>query len=469
MVRARRTADDPGGARRTAADPGVRDTGPPSSAAGTGAALRLQRTAGNQAVAALLAGRKAAGPIVAVQRRTAQEIYDSHKDWGGLNLKEEALAAELATLFQGGQYGVVLAVFQLPSFASSDKDDVAQEMVRGLAVLQLIAAARTEPGRQLMSLMAAELAGGWSTADEVDKANVLRAVTGDQAARSIYNRARILKIKQESATDLEALARLFDDDELVDDGTVQSRLTVVLAVTEHLVIPGLQTGIDFSDTGFAGDRTPHGPGFRDPHPSSQNQVGHFLTATGLQYSPAVVSREIPYFGTIRRMVAAPAALSDQDVALRLTIGHEKGPDPDGIAAFVNIVVTGVAERWAAGPEGETEEQRERRITKAIEKEVNRQVGEIIAAFRAQFQACTDADVAAWQDALAALGIGATLNMTAAEVPLGRIAVDPAMRGNSRQDLRLSLVGWRFGQLIQGGGLPDRHTAAGWLRANLGPH
>jgi hypothetical protein len=78
----------------------------------------------------------------------------------------------------------------------------------------------------------------------------------------------------------------------------------VLAVTEHLAIPGLQTGIDFSDTGFAGDRTANGSGFRDPHPSSQNQVGHFLTATGLQYSPAVVSRQIPYFGTIRQMVGA---------------------------------------------------------------------------------------------------------------------------------------------------------------------
>ena len=44
-----------------------------------------------------------------------------------------------------------------------------------------------------------------------------------------------------------------------------------------------------------------------------------------------------------------------------------------------------------------------------------------------------------------------------------------MRGNSHQDLRLSLVGWRFGQLVQGGRFADRYAAAGWLRANLGPH
>jgi len=442
-----------------------------SRPASTEAVLLLQRAIGNRAVTALLTTRPAtaalrAVPSRALQRRTAQEIKKSHEDWGGLNLKEEELAADLVGLFRGGDYRTVLDVFNL--LDSSDKDDVAQEMLNSLTVLQLIAGARNATCLQLLSLMAAELASGWDTADEANKADVVRAVTGDATARFSHNRTRILKIKQTVGSDLDALAQLFADDEIIDDGTVQSRLTVVLSATEHLAIPGLQTGIDFSDTGFAGERTPNGPGFRDPHPSSQNQVGHFLTATGLQYSPAVVSREIPLFGSIRGMVQAPRGMSDQDVALRLTIGHEKGPDPDGLAAFINIVLAGGAEHFAQGPEGETDDQRDERIGRAIAAETGRQVQAIIAAFRAQFQACTDADVAAWQQAIAALGVGASLDMTAAEVPLGRITVDPRMRGNSRQDLRLSLVGWRFGQLIQTGQFGDRRAAADWLRSNLGP-
>lgn len=422
---------------------------------GAGNVRALQRTAGNNAVSRLF-----------VQRKTAQEIKENRMNWGGLNLNEEGLASDLVPLIRGGQYGLVTAVFNL--LDSSDKDDVAQEVVGGLTNLELIKAARETAGRELLSLMAAELSSGWDSGDEAKKSDLLRAVVGEEAPRKLYNMAKVRTIKAAAASDLDALAKLFSDDEIVDDGTVQSRLTVVLAATEHLVIPGLQTGADFSDTGFAGDRAPNGAGFRDPHPSSQNQPGHFLTAAGLQFSPAVVSKRIPYFGTIREMVQAPGGMTDDQVALRLTIGHEKGPDPSGVAAFVNVAFTAVVETLRPGPEGETDEQRDQRIGRAIAAEIKRQVDEIIAAFRAQFQACTDADVEAWQQAVDALSVGAQLNMTAAEVPLGRIAVDPTMRGNSRQDLRLSLVGWRFGQLISTGWFPDRASAATWLRTNLGP-
>jgi hypothetical protein len=415
----------------------------------------LQRAVGNRTVADRV-----------VQRRTAQEIKDARTDFGGLNLNEEGLASDLVPLVRSGQYSLVSAVFAL--LEPTDKDDVAQEVVGALTNLELINAARDAAGRAVLSLMASELRSGWNTADETRKSDLLQAVVGDQGARFLYNRARILTIKTSAVSDLDALARLFSDDEIVDDGTVQSRLTVVLSATEHVVVPGLQTGVSFSDTGLAGDRTPNGPGFRDPHPSSQNQPGHFLTAAGLQFSPAVVSRDIPLFGTIRQMVQAPAGMPDEQVALRLTIGHEKGPDPDGVDAFMKVAFTAGIESLLPGPEGETEEQREQRIGGAIIAETRRQVNEIIAAFRTQFQACTDDDITAWQQAIEALGVGATLDMSAAEVPLGRIAVDPTMRGNSRQDLRLSLVGWRFGQLISGGRFPDRSAAAAWLRSNLGP-
>jgi hypothetical protein len=423
--------------------------------AGIGDVRNLQRAVGNLVVSRLV-----------VQRRTAQEIKDARTNVGGLNLDEEGLASDLSPLMRNGQYGLVAAVFNL--LDSSDKDDVAQELVGALTNIELIRSARDSTGRDLLSMMATELRGGWNTADETAKSNLLRAVVGDDLERKLYNMARIRVLKASATSDLDALAKLFSDDEIVDDGTVNGRVAVVLVATEHLAIPGLQTGIPFSDTGFAGDRTPGGPGFRDPHPSSQNQPGHFLTAAGLQVSPSVVSRPIPYFGTIRQMVQAPAGMPDDQVALRLTIGHEKGPDPSGVDAFVSVVIRGGIEAFLPGPEGETDEQRDQRIGRAIAQEIQRQVDEIIGAFRGQFQACTDADVEAWEQAIEALGVGAELNMTAAEVPLGRIAVDPTMRGNSRQDLRLSLVGWRFGQLVSSGRFPDRASAAGWLRTNLGP-
>ena len=168
------------------------------------------------------------------------------------------------------------------------------------------------------------------------------------------------------------------------------------------------------------------------------------------------------------MVQAPAGMSDQDVALRLTIGHEKGPDPSAVEAFMNILTTGVIESWKDGPEGETEEERNKRIGDAVARETQRQVDEIIAAYRAQFRATTDEDIAAWNEALQALGTDQQLNLGAAEAPLSRIHVDPTQRGNSRQDLRLSLVGWRLGQLIGSGGFADGHAVAAWIRQNLGP-
>ena len=334
----------------------------------------------------------------------------------------------------------------------------------------LINMARNPDAVRMLRLMKDELGDwwGWTTEGEAHQVDLLGAVLNDPGARDAWNRTRIETLKTEAGTDLEALARVFEDPQIIDDGTVSSRLQAVLGATAHLVIPGLQTGISFGDTGFAGDQNPGGAGFRDPHPSSRNQVGHFMTAVGLQYSPAVVSRAIPIFGSIRNMVGAPAAMSDSDVALRLTLGHEKAPDPSGgLAIFVRIVATGAIEHLLPGPEGETEEQRDERVGRAIEAETRRQIAEVIAAFRAQFNATTDADIVAWNEAGGALGTSNTLDMSAAETPLSRIAINPADRGNSIQDLRLSLVGWRLGQLIGNGAFADRAAVAAWIRTNLG--
>jgi hypothetical protein len=161
-------------------------------------------------------------------------------------------------------------------------------------------------------------------------------------------------------------------------------------------------------------------------------------------------------------------MSDSEVALRLTIGHEKRADPLGaVGIFTNILLTGFIEDLMPGPEGETEDERDERIGRAVVAETRRQIAEVIAAFRAQFSAATDDDVAAWNEALAALGTGAAVNLSAAESPLRRIAIDPAQRGNSIQDLRLSLIGWRLGQMISAGQFADNSAVATWIRVNLG--
>jgi hypothetical protein len=403
-----------------------------------------------------------------LSRETAQEVKERYTDWGGLNLQEENLASYLVQRCRAGDYQLVIDVINILS--SSDRDDVADEMMTQFSTCELIRMARIPNAVSMLRTMRNEIGDwwGWTTSGEERYAHLLGAILNEPGERNAWNRKTIENIKGTAGSDLEALARLFEDKEIIDDGSVSSRLQEILNSTEHLIVPGLQTGISFEDTGFAGDQTPGGAGFRDPHPSSRNQVGHFLTATGLQFAPNVVSRQIPIFGSIRHMINAPQSMSDREVALRLTIGHEKAPDPSGgVDILINIVISGVIENFLPGPEGETEEKRDERVARAIEAETRRQIAEVIAAFRTQFQSVTDADIAAWNEALAALGSEEKLNMSAAEGPLQRIPINYSNRGNSIQDLRLSLVGWRLGQMIASGEFSTGADVAHWIRINLG--
>jgi hypothetical protein len=418
-----------------------------------------------------------------VRRQTATEIRDRFTNLLGLNLQEEELGAYLAGLTLGGSYALVIEVIQL--LDSVDRDDVAGAMMDSFSARELIALARRPGAVPLLRLMKDEIGDWWgyTTGGERTQANLLGAVLNDPNERELWNRERIEAIKSEAGTDLEVLAVMFEDDLVIDDGSVATRLQAVLGATGHIAIAGLQTGIEFSDTGFAGDQQPGGAGFRDPHPSSRNQPGHFLTAVGLQFSPGTVSQPIPNWdflcdviqappelrrrNSIRALLGNTGALSDADLALRLTIGHEKAPDPGGSVAALNILITGVIEDFGPAPEGETEEEHDRRVDAAIAAETLRQLNGIINAFRAQFTACTDADVQAWNDALAAAGTGDTLNMAAAEHALRRVSIGFAGRGNSIQDLRLSMVGWRLGQLISSGAFATGAQVAAWIRANLG--
>jgi hypothetical protein len=408
--------------------------------------------------------RQSAGVI---RRQTAEEIKRSFEGstLGFTTLNEDGLGHRIAGLVRTGQGGLARQVITI--LDSSDRDDVSQVAVGDLTILELVHAARSDEGRAVLGTMREELSSGFVSGDERDKANLLGAVLEAGPERTFRNRRRITELGA-AGTDLDALATMFSDDQIIDDETIPSRLRAILDATEHIVIPGLQTGIEFGDTGFRGEPTPDGSGFRDPHPSSRNQVGHFLTAVGLEFSPEIVAREIPFFGTVRAMVGAPATMSDADVALRLTIGHEKSRDPNGGAeVLVNVLLAGGLEFLRSGPEGETDDERNQRVGRAAAVEGERQVREIIAAFQAQFAATTDADIAAWNEALARFRSDGS-GLEGPDSPLNRIAVNPALKGNSRQDLRLSLVGYALGQMIGSGAFADRAAVAAFIRRSLGP-
>ena len=167
-----------------------------------------------------------------------------------------------------------------------------------------------------------------------------------------HAQARIMAIRAEADfDDAEALARLFEDRGLRDDGTPSRRLQTILAATERWMIKGLQTGLPFLDHGFRGDRQRRGSGFRDPWPSSRNQVGHFLTAVGLGFRPALVSEPVAGL-PLRFLLGAEGSLSDEQVAKRLIVGHELWPDPGLLRGGIVGALIGGAIAPLAGARGQ---------------------------------------------------------------------------------------------------------------------
>jgi hypothetical protein len=188
----------------------------------------------------------------------------------------------------------------------------------------------------------------------------------------------------------------------------------ILDATASPRIPGAQFGISFGDSGFKSV-------FKDPWPGSRNQVGHFLTAVGLSFNAGQVSSWF-YFRRIRDWVGAPLSLSDEEVAIRLCIGHEKLADNHG---YTNI-----------------------------------------GTIQAQFAAATSADVQAFRQAGVILGAGPRLHLRAALTWLYRIRVNWFLSGNSYEDLLLTLCGWRLGRMIKKGRFKTGAGVAHWIRENI---
>jgi len=281
-----------------------------------------------------------------------------------------------------------------------------------------------------------------------------------------HARARIMAIRAEAGfDDAEALGRLCEDRGLSDDGSPSRRLRTILAATERWMIRGLQTGVPFLDFGFRGDRERRGSGFRDPWPPSRNQVGHFLTAVGLGFRPALVSEPVAGF-PLRFLLGAPGSLSDEQVAKRLIVGHELWPDPGLLRGGLVGALLGGTIAPLTGARGQAA---------ALGVAVGAVVGAVagmamqqVLGFRAQLSRATPDDEATFDRAVAALGAGTTPDLAAAEVELAPLfrKIDVNSRGNSDQDLRLSLLGWSLGVAIREGVMVSGSDVASWIRTNL---
>jgi len=263
------------------------------------------------------------------------------------------------------------------------------------------------------------------------------------------NSDAIERIRRAAPSDAEALAQLFESSAISDDGTPAGRLRAVLEATEHAAVPGLQTGIKFHDKGFRKE-------FQDPWESSDNQVGHFLTAVGLSFNPAKVNES--FAGrSLRAWLGAPAAMSDEEVAIRLCVGHEKAADPGKATAAIGGAIGGGA-TLIVSP-----------VKNPLLVGAGAAAGAgvaILVAFRDQFAAATAADVQIFRNAERSLGSASPLDLGAASATVRGIKVDPSLRGNSYEDLLLSVFGWRLGQMIKDGTARSKADIAAWIRTNI---
>ncbi|MGC1121820.1 MAG: SpvB/TcaC N-terminal domain-containing protein [Candidatus Methanofastidiosia archaeon] len=246
--------------------------------------------------------------------------------------------------------------------------------------------------------------------------------TTDKENITKLNMERIEEVGKEAtfqgtADYVEALARIFEDKEITDlpfknpDLTsAQKRLRTIFDATESL--PRLL----FFGGGIEGWGTEgFGTAYEDPHPSSSNQVGHFLTAVNLGYNWTRRPRVFP-----------------EEIAIILMIGHEKVPDFQERGSFFGkkIIPTSLKEFWAGY------------ITYLFTSEIQMfQIAENVLE-KTKYP----------ENAFHLLQKG--------------IGVDKSKSGCSYEDLRLSLMGFHLGKLIKEGTLRDPSDVAKWIRTNL---
>ena len=221
---------------------------------------------------------------------------------------------------------------------------------------------------------------------------------------------------------VEYMAQLFEDSTISDTGTgneLQQRLGTMLAASangggQSSVVHFAGIFYNCSDGGFR-------PEFRDPWPgASNNQVGHFMTAVDFGYRPDYVYTQV--WGYLKYLLVAywpaPGVPSNESFCIDLIVGHEQVADD---ATFVNA---------------------------------------------RQFSSPSNSDILNFYHAVLNVAVTTPPNLTRSRSDLAAIPIGTG-RGNSIQDLHLSLYGYGLGRFIRNGNLSARSDAARWIRSCLG--
>src|ERR1019366_2528891 len=137
------------------------------------------------------------------------------------------------------------------------------------------------------------------------------------------------ELAQDDDRDLVFLARLFEDDRIMDTGggsELQNRLNTILGASSDgsyngvTHFAGIYAGV--TDLGFQ-------KAFKDPFPGkSDNQVGHFTTAVDMGFRPSrtfsVLQQGVQQY--VPFDFALPGLPTDESFCVRLIIGHEQAGD-----------------------------------------------------------------------------------------------------------------------------------------------
>jgi hypothetical protein len=246
----------------------------------------------------------------------------------------------------------------------------------------------------------------------------------------------------------EALAQVFEDQLITDDPSGSSalagRLMNVLTASADSFAPGMShfSGIfaDWTDgvgTGRRGD-TGFKPCFQDfpLWPGSSMQVGHFMTAVDMGFQPSKLYNFVAAALLSYGLEGPPVLNPDTPIrpswwtfgeleCVQLIIAHEQIPD--------------------SGVYGQ-------------EPDFWNKVSTILANV-------TQTDSDNFWRAFVGLGAGPQHDTDKAAANLAGINIGNGS-GNSRQDLLLSLFGFKFGTMIRKGELTNIADGGNWIRVNL---
>jgi len=225
----------------------------------------------------------------------------------------------------------------------------------------------------------------------------------------------------------ELLARLFEDDHIDEYSLIpgpnrkgfkpseaSKRLTTILSASRNKPgqhFAGIFTG--WSDLGFKAD-------FKDPHPHSRNQCGHFMTAVHLSFAPAILYRA----SALTHLHDLGSSSANRRAARRLAVGHEFVTD----GVFMHPHMAYLKGYW--------HESTFKRAVSAMHQQRR-------------------SSATGWA------------NVAAAKQILKDLPIDEKKAGNSHADMLLTAVGWYFGELIAAGQITQRDAAGAFVRDTLG--